>query len=168
MTWLTNGLKPARAVCFVFKIKLRDLRWVPNSIATQLPSTHSYGQHLQRAVSQGSSPVLSVLGKEKDSTRISNTQHHERTKQQRKAGWSWSRLPGMPRLCRPLQPHLASPAAPSGRRPAGCRGPPMSPISAHVGTERGHLGRGEEWLSAVKPLPTQRSFWHSSPMQPAG
>lgn len=45
----------------------------------------------------------------------------------------------------------ASPAAPLGRRPAGCRGLPTSPISARISTERGHLGRGEERLSAVKP-----------------
>lgn len=58
-------------MCLTLKIKLRNLRWVPNSIATQLPSAHGAGLthcpigHLWRAVSQGGSAVLAALSKKK-------------------------------------------------------------------------------------------------------
>lgn len=81
-------------MCFTPKIKLRNLRWVPNSIATRFPSAHGVGlkhcpiQHLWRAVSQGGSAVLAALSKEKVSTDICSTQCRERAKQERKPGWN--------------------------------------------------------------------------------
>lgn len=81
-------------MCFTPKIKLRNLRWVPNTIATRFPSAHGAGlkycpiQHLWRAVSQGGSAVLAALSKEKVSTDICSIQYQERTKQERKPGWN--------------------------------------------------------------------------------
>lgn len=84
-------------MCLTPKIKLRNLRWVPNCIATQLPSAHGAGLthcpigHLWRAVSQGGSAVLAALSKEKVSTDICGTQCQERTRQERKLGWNTAR-----------------------------------------------------------------------------
>lgn len=82
-------------MCFTPKIKLRNLRWVPNSIATQLPSAHGAGLthcpigHLWRAVSQGSSAVLTALSKEKVAQTF--VALSVRREQERKLGWNTAR-----------------------------------------------------------------------------
>lgn len=55
----------------MFKIKLGNLRWVPGSVATRLPSAQGVELHsasvesCESGWSQGGSPVPSALSKEK-------------------------------------------------------------------------------------------------------
>lgn len=75
-------------MCFTPKIKLRNLRTVPNSIATRFPSAHGAGlkhcpiQHLWRSVSQGGSAVLAALSKEKAQNFLS-----DRREQSKRGNW---------------------------------------------------------------------------------